>query len=430
MTAAGKADSTPDLRLDPLVGSGGEDLLGAVIDRGALLPSGEVASLAAEQVMIAGGQDVACWLLDADQLALQPLEGAGLVAGERTLVEESFLGRAFMSEEGLEQNDADGSTRLFLPLMDGSNRIGVLAFTLRDSDASHRKWALRFARLVALLIVAKGRYTDEFVNTRRSKEMSLGAQLQWQLLPPLTMRTARVALAGILEPAYEVGGDSFDYALNGQLLHLAIFDAMGHGLDASVMATVIIAAYRLGRRAGSDLVELYAGIDQTMGRQFGSERFATGQLAQLDTASGVVSWVNAGHPAPLLIRGQRVIRELIAPPGLPLGLRGDRPEVQTEQLQPGDRLLFLSDGILEERLADGDLFGPERLRDFIERAALKPGAVDQLLRRLSQSLMIARGGRTSDDATLLLVEWQGSGADQSIDGASNGPGWATSHHEL
>lgn len=66
--------------------------------------------------------------------------------------------------------------------------------------------------------------------------------MQWHLLPPLVMTTPQVSVAGALEPAYEVGDDAFDYALNDGTLHLAILDAMGHGLRAAVMANVATAA--------------------------------------------------------------------------------------------------------------------------------------------------------------------------------------------
>ncbi len=81
-------------------------------------------------------------------------------------------------------------------------------------------------------------YTDRFFQVRRQQPMTLSAEMQWQLMPPLMMDTPQVAIAGALEPAYHVAGDSFDYALNGDVLHLAMVDAMGHGLSAAVMATL------------------------------------------------------------------------------------------------------------------------------------------------------------------------------------------------
>src|SRR3712207_624009 len=142
--------------------------------------------------------------------------------------------------------------------------------------------------------------------------------MQWQMLPPLSMTSPVLDLSGILEPAYEVGGDSFDYAFNEHVLHVAVFDAMGHGLEAATMATVIIAAYRHGRLAELPLPELYSAMDQAVASSF-PVRFATAQLGRLDTGTGVLSWVNAGHPPALWVRGCRVIGELTGPVSRPVG---------------------------------------------------------------------------------------------------------------
>src|SRR5665647_719943 len=143
--------------------------------------------------------------------------------------------------------------------------------------------------------------------------MSLSAEMQWQLLPPLMMSTPQVAIAGALEPAYDVAGDSFDYALNDDVLHLAMIDAMGHGLSAAVMATLAMGAYRHARRLDVGLDGLYAAMDEAIAGQFGADRFVTAQMARLDVRSGLLQWVNAGYPKPLLIRDRGVVAELDSP---------------------------------------------------------------------------------------------------------------------
>ena len=120
------------------------------------------------------------------------------------------------------------------------------------------------AGLTADLIVTKSLYTDTFARARTAAPMSLSAHMQWQTLPPLVMTTPDVALAGILEPSYDVGGDSFDYALNDHVLHLAVFDAMGHGLEAATMATIVLATYRHGRRSSASLPDLYVHMDDVL----------------------------------------------------------------------------------------------------------------------------------------------------------------------
>lgn len=112
------------------------------------------------------------------------------------------------------------------------------------------------------MVVTKDAYTDQFFLTRRRAEMSVAAEIQWWLLPPLSMVVPQVEVAGVLEPAYEVAGDRFDYALNDNILHVGMIDAMGHGLDAATMAAVAIGAYRHARRAEIEPSEIYTLMDK------------------------------------------------------------------------------------------------------------------------------------------------------------------------
>src|SRR5258708_21125829 len=159
-----------------------------------------------------------------------------------------MAGQAFLRMTVVEERRDDG-VRLSLPLLDGSDEVGVLALTLDTVDDDDRRLLRRLAGLVADTLVTKNAYTDQFFQARRRAPMSLSAELQWALLPPMTMITPQVALAGILEPAYDVAGDSFDYAINDNIVHLAVIDAMGHGLNAAMLATVAITAYRHSSRA-------------------------------------------------------------------------------------------------------------------------------------------------------------------------------------
>jgi serine phosphatase RsbU (regulator of sigma subunit) len=386
-------------------------VLGSLLDRAHLLPPRLAGPLVAQELTAAGARDVAVYLQDHDQVTLQPLTGRGLT-GDPQPIEGSAAGRAFTTNEPVEETQP-GGVRMHLPMLDGSDRVGVLAFTLDDVNEHDRRLAQRLAGLVADLVVTKNEYTDTFGEVRRTQPMSLAAQLQWTTLPPLSMTTPSVELAGILEPAYEVGGDCFDYALDEHTLHVAVFDAMGHGLEAATMATVVTAAYRHGRRRDLPLAELYAQMDDVVARMFPG-RFVTAQLGRLDTERGELDYVNAGHPAALWLRKARVIGELPGPTARPLGLRAEPPRVETVQLEPGDRLLFFTDGVVEERLTGGEQFGEARLRETFEQVTAEQLPAAEATRRLSHALMAARQGRTSDDASLLLVEWKAPPRDDEL----------------
>lgn len=388
----------------------GERLLGLLLDRAHEMPPQLIAPLVAEEVARIGGREVSILLQDYGQELLAPLPGRGLLVGGPEPIADSPAGKAFLNATTVEVPQVDG-VRMYLPLLDGSDQVGVMAVTLDTVDDDDRRLLSRLAGLVADMIVTKHSYTDQFFRARRREPMSVAAEMQWSLLPPLVMAVPQVAVAGILEPAYSIAGDSFDYALNDTILHAAVFDAMGHGLEAATMATVAVGAYRHARRAEVDLSEKYAFMDQAIAQQFGPERFVTAQMMHLDILTGRLLWVNAGHPAPLLIRGHRVVERLESPTTLPVGFGGQRPQISGRRLERGDRVLCYTDGVIEERNLAGEIFGEDRLIDCINNMQPVEEGLRGELRRLSHTLKDQRGGHTSDDATLFLIEWRGGAAD-------------------
>jgi serine phosphatase RsbU (regulator of sigma subunit) len=388
----------------------GERLLGVLLDRAHEMPPALIAPLVAEEVARVGGRDVSILLQDYGQRMLVPLPGRRLTVGAPEPIGDSPAGTAFLQTTAVEVPQAEG-VRLYLPLLDGSDQVGVMALTLDAVDDDDRRLLRRLAGLVADTIVTKHSYTDRFFQARRREPMTLAAEIQWSLLPPLAMSVPQVKVAGILEPAYKVAGDSFDYALNDDLLHLAMIDAMGHGLDAATMATVAIGAYRHARRADIGLAEIYAFMDRAIAEQFGPDHFVTAQMMVLDIATGHLQWVNAGHPAPLLIRNHAVVQKLKSPTTLPVGFGGEQPLISEQTLRRGDRVLCFTDGLIEEHDAGEEQFGEEQLMSWVNHIERAEKGVRAVVRALSHALMDQRGGTTSDDATLLMIEWLGGAAD-------------------
>ncbi|MFJ2895867.1 PP2C family protein-serine/threonine phosphatase [Streptomyces sp. NPDC087218] len=384
----------------------GEMLLGDLLDQAHELPPDRVGLVVAGTVARIGGRDVQILLQDYGQQRLVPLPGEGLAGGEPLSVDHSKAGRCFLTSLPVEAALAEG-VRVHVPLLDGGDQAGVLAVTLEAVDDDIRRILRRMAGLVADLLQTKNDYTDLFFRTRRGEPMSVAAEIQWSLLPPLAMSMPRVAVAGALEPAYDVAGDSFDYALNGDVLHLAMIDAMGHGLDAATMATVAIGAYRHARRISVELSEIYLFMDRAVAEQFAPDHFVTAQMLRLDTGTGRLQWVNAGHPAPMLIREHRVVGRLDSPTTLPVGFGGAQPQVSSVLLEPGDRVLCFTDGLVEEHETGQEQFGEDRLIEAVHRLDRTDRGVRAVARDLSHSLGRARGGATTDDATLVLVEWRG-----------------------
>ncbi|MFE9968822.1 PP2C family protein-serine/threonine phosphatase [Streptomyces sp. NPDC005525] len=390
----------------------GERLLGVLLDRARLLPPQLIAPLVAEEVGRIGGRDVSILLQDYAQELLVPLPGRKLHVSQPALISDSPAGRAFLRGDVVEVPQTPSGVRMYLPMLDGSDTVGVMALTLDTVGDDDRRLLRRLSGLVADMLVTKGAYTDQFFRARRCEPMSVSAEIQWSLLPPTSMSVPQVEVAGILEPAYRVAGDSFDYALNDNILHAAVIDAMGHGLDAATMATVAIGAYRHARRVCISLAEKYAFMDDAISRQFGPDHFVTAQLMHVNIATGEMELVNAGHPAPLLIRDGNVVKQLESATTLPVGFGGEEPRVREHTLQQGDRVLCYTDGIIEEHVNDGEQFGEERLIRCVNCLGQEPSqGLRADLRRLSHTLKWERSGRTSDDATLFMIEWHGGAAD-------------------
>ncbi|MFE5810060.1 PP2C family protein-serine/threonine phosphatase [Streptomyces sp. NPDC056491] len=399
MTVGGRADPGRSE-------SFGEELLGVLLDGAHELPPHLVGPLVAETVARMGGRASQILLQDYGQQELVPLPAGGVAAGDPQPIDRSEAGRCFLESRPVEVLTPDG-IRVHLPLLDGGDQVGVLAVTLDAVDDDTRRLLRRIAGLAADLLQTKNGYTDLFFRTRRGEPMSVAAEIQWSLLPPLSMVMPHVAVAGVLEPAYAVAGDSFDYALNDDVLHLAMVDAMGHGLDAATMATVAIGAYRHARRISIELSEIYLFMDRAVAEQFDPDHFVTAQMMRLDTDTGRLQWVNAGHPAPMLIRAHRVVGRLDSPTTLPVGFGGAQPQVSAVALEPGDRVLCFTDGLIEEHETGQEQFGEKQLIDWVNQLEQADHGIRAVARDLSHTLKRARGETTSDDATLVLFEWRG-----------------------
>ena len=366
----------------------------------------DLAGLIATECRAAGFQDASVLLVALEQRVLTPLPPVLSWPGVQE-IDTSVAGRAFQLEQPVVVPHSE-AVGMWMPLVDGSERLGVLY--LRSPAVSDELLARcqELAGLVAGLLVAKSRYGDILARTRRTQDMTLAAELRWAMLPPLTFTGKRVGIACLLEPAYEVAGDSFDYAINDGLLHLAVMDAMGHGLEASRMANLATGAYRLARRRGLDLLATHRLMDEAVRDQFGDEGFVTAQLATLDADDGRLQWLNAGHPQPLLLRGGRVALELHCPATLPLGLADLPSSPATVNLEPGDALLFFTDGIIEADSPGGEPFGVERLVDLTRRALSDRQTLAETVRRLVRAVRAHRAGPLADDATILCVDWHPS----------------------
>jgi serine phosphatase RsbU (regulator of sigma subunit) len=187
---------------------------------------------------------------------------------------------------------------------------------------------------------------------------------------------------------------------------------MGHGLRATLLTSVALAAYRTSRRAGAALRDIGVSMDQAIAEHFGADSFVTALLAQLDVRHGTLAILSAGHPPPLLLREGKIIGSVETEPGPPLGI-GLRDDAIAElSLQPGDTLLLYTDGVVEARTPDGEFFGLQRLADFLARQAASQLPPPEVLRRLMDAILEHQKSDLQDDATCVLLEWAGASPGQ------------------
>jgi phosphoserine phosphatase RsbU/P len=364
----------------------------------------DLPTVLAEAAPLLDASSAGVLLIDYGQLTLFPLQGTPAELAEPQPVADTVAGDCFTTGRDTYQ---DG--RLWLPLLHGAERLGVLELRVKEEpppDARHDLEVI--AALVAELIASRRFYGDAVEHTRRRLPMQLAAEIIWNQLPPLTCAVDGTVVTAVLEPCYDVGGDAFDYAVNGDLLHVGLFDTVGHGISASALTTLTLNTYRNARRSGLSLVDTCRSIDKWIRSQYPGS-FVTALLVELDTTTGVYRRISAGHPAELLLRDGVWMPPLPTPTTLPLGLGhmiNRPPGVAEHQLAAGDTLILYTDGITEARDADGTLYGPERLADYMITALRAGFPAPEIMRRLIQTIITYEAGELRDDATAAMLQWK------------------------
>jgi len=306
-----------------------------------------------------------------------------------------------------------GSWLVLAPVTERGEVIGLLELTLPNQpEAATLGEVARLAHVLAFVVIANRRHTDLYEWGQRTRPLTLSAEIQHRLLPgPQTCEAGSFTLAGWLEPASDIAGDTFDFNLARDVLHLSLTDAMGHGVAAALAATLCVGSLRNARSNGASLLEQVALTNQALvehAAKSGLEDFVTGLIGRVDLRTGSMELVNAGHIVPYLARGKQLTHvDLYV--DLPLGLFGGASYRSSRvDLEPGDRVVLLTDGMLERNAVNVDI-----PRAITETRSLHPR---EAVRALADRVLEATGDALSDDATVLCLDWHGGhGRDRVTD---------------
>jgi serine phosphatase RsbU (regulator of sigma subunit) len=389
---------------------------GFVIDVGALLEKVEAAAPidAVEAVASALGEmvdahAVSFLIADFSGRAVVRLTSADRVEGARshgveqaeTVPLEGTAYEEVLRTQRIDVQPVGDGARLIVPVTDRGDAIGLIELVLprRPTPADITDIASA-AHALAYVVIAARRHTDVFEWGHRSTPFALAAEIQRRLLPgSYTCEAGQFTLAGWLEPAGSVGGDTFDYSLDRDSLQLSITDAVGHQVSAALLATLLVGSLRNGRRKGLDLAQQARYANDSLAENSAPGQFVTGQLMRVDLTAGTAGIVNAGHPFPLRLRGG-VVAEVELHIEAPFGvLPGKAFEVQRFPLEPGDRIVLLTDGMQERNAVNLDV-----ATALADTAHLHPREV---VHALGTAVLDATGGDLRDDATMVCLDWYG-----------------------
>ncbi|WP_053848658.1 PP2C family protein-serine/threonine phosphatase [Streptomyces sp. NRRL B-24085] len=354
-----------------------------------------------------GAEDVELFMADYSLRVLQPVSVLPHTL-EPVSVHSSPAGRAFGAQKPYREDLRDGRTRLHLPVSVRGDRLGVLSVTLPDGEAARRRES-ELADIAGVLgheVVVAERDTDVYLQARRKDRLTLAAEMQWQLLPGRACSRPEYELGAQLEPAYAIFGDNFDWSATADRLMLYVTNGMGEGIEASLLTNLAINALRNARRAGLSIADQAALADQAVYAHYRGRCYLSVLLFDFDLATGRASVVDAGSPQLLRLR-DGVVERVDFEAQLPLGMFEETDYIAQEfHAEPGDRLVFVSDGVHAVASPRGEAYGEAALARAIHATRLLPAA--EVPRAVLRELTGHRGETIpDDDALIVCLDWHG-----------------------
>lgn len=315
-------------------------------------------------------------------------------------------GRAFGAQEPFVEPVRNGLVRVHLPVTVRGDRLGVLSVTVPEQVDDVLGELAEIAQVLAHELIVAERDTDLYLRARRRDRLTLAAEMQWHLLPGRSCTRPEYELGAQLEPAYAVFGDIFDWSATADHLMLYVTNGMGEGIEASLLTHLAVHALRNARRAGIPIADQAALADQAVHAHYRGRRYLSVLMLDVELATSRARVVDAGSPQMLRLRNGTVER-VSFDAQLPLGMFEETDYVAQEfRVEPGDRLVFVSDGVHAVASPGGEAYGHAALARAILSTRLLPAA--EVPRAVLRELTGHRGRRLpDDDALVVCLDWHG-----------------------
>jgi phosphoserine phosphatase RsbU/P len=356
---------------------------------------------------------------DSDDLETMAVSASGRGAGEEIIVSRSIARMAVGQRQAILTSDAQSDTRfkeqqsvirqrihsaMCAPLWHDGDVLGLLYVDNVAAPVPFEEGDLRLLTFIAHLTAVKIRETESHeARQRQDEELKRAAALQQALLPGEPARIGCIDIAGRNVPSLDVGGDYFDYVEgeNGRLV-VGLGDVAGKGMPAALLMTHLAASVRAQVETERPLGEVMRRLNRSIHQNVRGERFITLVLAEVDSKTGSLTYINGGHNPPLLLRSSGAI-EPLTEGGLLLGIMPDAEYASGSlTLDPGDLLVFYSDGVTEARNLAEDEYGEERLMDFLRATGTR--RPEELVEALIQDVRdFSRRPKPTDDVTVVMM---------------------------
>jgi len=296
---------------------------------------------------------------------------------------------------------------LAIPLLRNEQVIGaisVLTETPHHFSQEEIRTFKTIANQAAAAIVIARLHQDLMGLERIEQELKIAADIQTRLMPSETPKIKGIDLAGWNKACREVGGDFYDYIeLPEGNVGLALGDVSGKGMPAALLMATVRTSLRVQAENIYAMSEVINRVNKALIKDTNQEEFVTLFYGVLDTASRVLTYINAGHNHPLIFRDGEILR--LRTGGIPVGLFTSAVYKQeTVRILPGDLLVIYSDGFTEAPDADWEQFGEERLIGVVrENRQRSPKEIIDAL-ETAVTRFIAPNVQYSDDRTIVVLK--------------------------